>query len=234
MTDTGLKAARAFGLAAAMLACLVVFIAMAGLVTSGGTQSFDEAFVRAMRSSADPTIAAGPAWLTPLAHAATELGGTPILTLATVILAGWFAVRREWRFLAILLAAVLGETLLSSALKDLFDRPRPDVVPHLVHVSSKSFPSGHAASAAAIFLTFAALIAARLKARPARVYVFAAAGALAFLVGASRVYLGVHYPTDIIAGWSLGAGWAAIVWTAARRLARQAALARPSFENQKP
>jgi undecaprenyl-diphosphatase len=143
-----------------------------------------------------------------------------VLTLATLILTGWFAVRREWRFLLILLAAVLGETLLSSGLKSMFDRPRPDIVPHLVHVSSKSFPSGHASSAAAIFLTLAALIAAPLKDRPARLYVFAAAGALAFLVGASRVYLGVHYPTDVIGGWSFGAAWAAIVWIAARRFRR--------------
>lgn len=219
MTDGRLGAARAFGLASAMLAGVALFIATASLVTGGGAQAFDEAFVRAMRTDADPAIPAGPAWLGPLAYAATELGGTPLLTLATVILAGWFAVRREWRFLVILLAAVLGETLLSSALKGLFDRPRPDVVPHLVHVSSKSFPSGHASSAAAIFLTIAALIAAQLQARAARIYVFAVAGLLAFLVGASRVYLGVHYPSDIIGGWSLGAAWAAIVWIAARRLA---------------
>lgn len=220
MTEPGLGAARAFGLASALLAVVVLFLATASLVTSGGAQAFDEAFVRAMRTEADPAISAGPAWLTPLAHAATELGGTPLLTLATLILAGWFAMRREWRFLAILLAAALGETLLSSVLKDLFDRPRPDVVPHLVHVSSESFPSGHASSAAAIFLTIAALVAARMQTRALRIYVFAAAGLLALLVGASRVYLGVHYPTDIIGGWSLGAAWAAIVWAAARRFAR--------------
>jgi undecaprenyl-diphosphatase len=220
MTGTGLKAARNFGLAAALLAALAIFLATAGLVTGGGSQAFDEAFLRGLRTGADLSTPAGPSFLTPLAHAATEIGGTPVLTLATLILTGWFAVRREWRFLLILLAAVLGETLLSSGLKSMFDRPRPDIVPHLVHVSSKSFPSGHASSAAAIFLTLAALIAAPLKDRPARLYVFAAAGALAFLVGASRVYLGVHYPTDVIGGWSFGAAWAAIVWIAARRFRR--------------
>jgi undecaprenyl-diphosphatase len=115
---------------------------------------------------------------------------------------------------------VLGETLLSQGLKTLFARPRPEVVPHLVHVSSASFPSGHASSAAAIFLTIAALIAAQTKARAARIYVFAIAGALAFIVAASRIYLCVHYLTDVIGGLSFGAAWAAIVWIAARRFAR--------------
>lgn len=219
MTENRLMAARAFGLAAATLASAALFILTASLVMTGETQSFDESLLRSMRSVVDPATPLGPSWLTALAHGATELGGTPFLTAATVLLAGWFAVRRQWRFLAILLAAVLGETLLSHVLKELFDRPRPDIVPHLVHVSSKSFPSGHASSAAAIFLTIAALVAVRLPKRSARALVFASAGLLALFVGASRVYLGVHYPTDIVGGWSLGAAWAAIVWIAARRFA---------------
>ena len=221
MTENRLKAARAFGLAAAALGCAFVFIVTSSVVLGGGAQAFDEAFVRSLRSDADPALPAGPGWLTPLAHGATELGGTPFLTLSTVLLAGWFALRRRWMFLAILLAAVLGETLLSQVLKEAFDRPRPDIVPHLVHVSSKSFPSGHASSGAAIYLTIAALIAVQLRERASRAIVFAAAGAIAFAIGASRIYLGVHYPTDVIGGWSLGAAWAAIVWIAARRIAQR-------------
>jgi undecaprenyl-diphosphatase len=220
MTEHPMRAARAFGLAALALGCAFVFIVTASLVTGGGVEAFDEAFVRSLRRPADPATPIGPGWLTPLAHGATELGGTPFLTLATVLLAGWLALRRRWRFLAILLVAVLGETLLSHLLKEFFDRPRPDIVPHLVEVSSKSFPSGHASSGAAIYLTIAALVAAQLREKRSRTLVFAAAGAIAFAIGASRVYLGVHYPTDVIGGWSLGAAWAAIVWIAARRLAR--------------
>ncbi len=218
MAENRLTAARRFGLAAVALACVIFFLGLAGVVTGGTTQSFDEGFLRGLRTGADLATPSGPAFLTPLAHVATDLGGTPFLTTLTVLLAIWFAVRRQWRFLAILLAAVLGETLLSSGLKALFDRPRPDIVPHLVHVSSKSFPSGHASSAAAIYLTVAALIAAQVQRQGVRVAVFTVAGAVAFLVGASRVYLGVHYPTDVLAGWSFGAAWAAIVWIAARRL----------------
>lgn len=220
MTEHSLKAARAFGLAALALACALVFLGTASLVLGGGVQAFDEAFLRSLRSAADPATPIGPGWLMVLAHGATELGGTPFLTLATLLLAGWFAFRRQWTFLAILLAAVLGETLLSHLMKEFFDRPRPDIVPHLVEVSSKSFPSGHASSGAAIYLTIAALVAVQLKEKASRALVFATAGAVAFAIGASRIYLGVHYPTDVIGGWSLGAAWAAIVWIAARRFAR--------------
>ena len=122
--------------------------------------------------------------------------------------------------MAILLAAVLGETLLANGLKALFDRPRPDIVPHLVHATGNSFPSGHATSAAAVYLTLAALIASGVKSRAARAYVFSFAIVVALIVGASRVYLGVHYPSDVLAGLSLGAAWAAIIWIVAYYLER--------------
>lgn len=214
------RAARALGLFSGALLCLLIFAAMAGLATSGNAQAFDEAVLRGLRNPADPSTPAGPSWLLPFAREMTALAGTPVLTVVTTVLAGWFAVRREWTLMAILLAAVLGETLLANGLKALFDRPRPDIVPHLVHATGKSFPSGHATSAAAVYLTMAALVASDVKNRAARAYVFSVAVILALIVGASRVYLGVHYPTDVIGGLSFGAAWAAIVWIAARRLAR--------------
>jgi len=220
MTDAKPRVLRSLALFAGAAACLLVFVVTAGLAISGDSQAFDEAVVLGLRSSADPAIPIGPHWLLRFAREMTALAGTPILTVATLILTGWFVVRREWALAGLLLAAVIGETLLSSGLKSLFDRPRPDLVPHLVHASGNSFPSGHATSAAAIYLIFAAMIAQRVNDAATRRYLFFVAVILAAIVGASRVYLGVHYPTDVIGGLSFGAAWAAILWIAAERWSR--------------
>lgn len=215
--NTDPKAPRSLLLLAGASGGLALFVIMAGLATTGEPLAFDREFVLSLRSDEIRTEPVGPRWLTRAAIEITALAGTPILTLFTLVIGGYFAAKRQYRTLALLLIAVIGETLLSSGLKDLFDRPRPDFVSHLVHASGNSFPSGHSTSAAAIYLIIAALIARETKQHIVRNYVFFVAVMLAVLVGASRVYLGVHYPTDVIGGLSFGAAWAAIVLIAARR-----------------
>lgn len=193
----------------------------AGAVISGSTQAFDRNALLALRHPGNLLEPIGPDWLLSVARDVTALGGTPLLTFLTLLFTGYFAVKKEWRTIAVLLVAVIGETILSGLLKDMFGRPRPDIVPHLIEVSSKSFPSGHATSAAAIYLTLAALLARDIKERAVRNFVYFGAVSLAALVGASRVYLGVHYPTDVIGGLSFGAAWAATVLIAARRLEKR-------------
>ncbi|MFN0024272.1 MAG: phosphatase PAP2 family protein [Parvularculaceae bacterium] len=202
------------------LLCLLIFAAVALLVVTGASQAFDDGVLHALRRAGDPSAPAGPQWLLTVMRGVTALAGTPLLAVLTLILTGWFAARREWGSLAVLLAVVLGETALSNGLKVLFDRPRPDLAGHLVEVQTHSFPSGHATSAAAIYLTLAGFVAASAKARIVRNFAFAVAVLMAVIVGASRIYLGVHYPTDVIGGLALGTGWAAIVWIAARQFER--------------
>jgi undecaprenyl-diphosphatase len=108
---------------------------------------------------------------------------------------------------------VLGGTALNSLLKLVFARPRPDLVTPLTQVLTLSFPSGHAALSAIGYLTLGALLAQAQASRAIRIYFIVVAVALTLLVGVSRVYLGVHYPTDVLAGWCIGLAWAAICWS---------------------
>ena len=197
---------RRFRLAAAIGAG-AVFAICAALAMGGMSGQFDRAVVAGLRDAQDPAVTAGPVWLGPFAKDITALGGTPVLTVLCLLLAGFLVVRREWRRLVLLLGVVAGETIIVHALKDAFGRARPEHVPHLVEATSASFPSGHSASAAAIFLVLAAMLAPSLKDAASRYYVYAAAAIMALLVGASRIFLGVHYPTDVLAGWSFGFAW---------------------------
>ncbi|MEZ5895978.1 MAG: phosphatase PAP2 family protein [Parvularculaceae bacterium] len=186
---------------------MAVFAICVGLVTSGASASFDRAVVAGLRDAQDQSLIAGPAWLGPFVKDITALGGTPVLTALCLLLAGFLVVRREWRRLVLLLGVVAGETIIVHALKDAFGRARPENVPHLVEATSASFPSGHSASAAAIFVVLAAMLAPSLKDAASRYYIYVAAIILALMVGASRIFLGVHYPTDVLAGWSFGVAW---------------------------
>jgi undecaprenyl-diphosphatase len=113
--------------------------------------------------------------------------------------------------------SVIGGTIISTGLKALFDRPRPDLF-ETVHVFTASFPSGHATVSAVVYLTIGVLLAERAKSWPARVLYLLGAVMITVLVGVSRVYLGVHFPTDVLAGWSIGAAWALICLAVAHLL----------------
>ncbi|MEQ1931106.1 MAG: phosphatase PAP2 family protein, partial [Parvularculaceae bacterium] len=199
-------------------ACLVVFAVLAVAVERGGLLDFDRASLIVLRSAADASVIAGPRWFGPLMNDVTALGGAPVLTLLTALLTGYLIVRRRWTNLALLIVVVVGQSLVVDQLKEFFDRPRPEIVPRLQKVSNLSFPSGHAASSASVYLLLAAMLAPSLPNRAARLYALMSAALLALLVGMSRVALGVHYPTDVLAGWSFGLAWT-IFWVSAARRA---------------
>jgi undecaprenyl-diphosphatase len=145
----------------------------------------------------------------------TALGGVAVLLMITLAVVGYLILADKQRIAVFVFAAVCGGLVLSSLFKTAFDRPRPDLVPHLSYVYSASFPSGHSMMSAITYLTLGALLARIHKGRALKIYFLGLAMLLTFAIGLSRIYLGVHWPTDVIAGWAAGASWAILCWLVA-------------------
>lgn len=194
------------------------FVEIAEEVLEGKTRAIDERLLLALRNPADPTDPLGPAWVEELFRDFSALGGMSVLTLLTAATVGYTLLAGRRRTALFILAAVSGGLLLSMALKLGFARPRPDLVPHGSQVYTASFPSGHSMMSAIAYLTLGALIARLQPSLGLKVYVLSCMAGLTLLVGFSRVYLGVHWPTDVLAGWVIGATWALFCWLVARVL----------------
>ena len=201
------------------------FARLSGKVGAGDTQRFDEAVVRALRQTDDPSRPIGPAWLAEAGRDVTALGGFTVLTLLIAAVAGFLWLIRDYRSLGLVLITTLSGVAVSLLLKSLYDRPRPNIVPHLSHVYTTSFPSGHSMLSATVFLTLGAVLAESVDSRLLKAYFLLVAVLLTVLVGASRVFLGVHYPTDVLAGWIAGLAWALGCGLIARVLHRPGPLA---------
>jgi undecaprenyl-diphosphatase len=198
-----------------------LFVELADDVLEGDTAAVDETLLLKLRTAEDSTDPLGPTWVEELARDVTGLGGAGVLTILTLAAAGFLALQRK-RWLALyLLASVASGVIVSTMLKLGFGRPRPDLVPHGQIVYTSSFPSGHSMLSAVVFLTLGALLASGQRNLRLRAYLIALAVFLTAIVGASRVYLGVHWPTDVLAGWTAGAAWALLCWAVAERLRRR-------------
>lgn len=193
-----------------------LFAMIAGGVKEGETRSFDRQVLLSMRRP-DLSLKGSPSFQE-AARDVTALGGVVLLTFITAATAGFLALEGKQHMALFLCASIITGTLASTILKDLFHRPRPDIVPHAVYASSGSFPSGHSMLSAITYLTLGALLARSQQRRALKVYFLALAVLLTLLVGVSRVYLGVHWPTDVLAGWTAGAVWALLCWLVALKL----------------
>jgi undecaprenyl-diphosphatase len=204
------------------------FLAVADEVSDGDTRGIDRAIFLSLREADNVADPIGPRGLEEIGRDLTALGGVAVLTLLTLFVVGYLLLVRKPRAAAFVAVAVSGAAALSLALKGVFERPRPDLVPHLSYVTSSSFPSGHSMLSASVFLTLGALLARQEESLILKAYFLIVALSVTFLVGFSRVYVGVHWPTDVLGGWAAGSAWAAGCWLLARRLQKQKALEPPS------
>ena len=194
------------------------FLVLAGLVTAGATQAFDYGVMSQIHALDEPAAPVFGTWLIDPMTDITALGGYTALTLLTVGAALYYALQKNYASAGVLTAAIASSGLLTHLLKQGIDRLRPDLVDHLTHSANASFPSGHALQATVAFLIIGALAAQAQQGPRIRALIYAAAILLTLLVGISRVYLGVHWPTDVLAGWCLGTAWAALWWPVLRRV----------------
>jgi len=203
------------------LACIVAgvwgFALLADEVLEGGTQVFDQKLLLAFRHG-DTKAPLGTPWVQEAARDITALGGTAVLSLITAIAAGFLVLDGKKHMGLFLVGSIFGGMLAGTILKSQIHRARPDLVPYSDYVSGASFPSGHTMMSAVTYLTLGALLARSQSRKRLKAYFLLVAIFLTLAVGITRVYLGVHWPTDVLAGWTAGAVWALLCWLAARRL----------------
>lgn len=194
------------------------FLEIAGEVLEGDARAIDLWILHLCRTGEQGGVPVGPPWLHEAMRDVTAMGGPAVLMLTVGAVCGYLLMARHMGMAWLAMGSAGGGLLMAMALKSLFSRARPDPVFHATVASGYSFPSGHAMMSAIVYLTMAALLARLAPRTILRVYIIGVATLMTGLVGVSRVYLGVHWASDVAAGWSAGAAWALLCWMLADRL----------------
>lgn len=211
-------ARRELGATAALLVATLgglAFLSIADEVAEGETHALDLSILDALREPGRPHDLIGPDWLHIAAVDITSLGSLAVLSLLILLAFALLACLRRWGEGLLLLVGAGGGLAISQGLKALFGRERPDLAYRAVEAANASFPSGHAMMSAVVFLTLGALAARFAEKKRLKALALGAAVGLSMLVGFSRIYLGVHWASDVLAGWCMGAAWAMACWLAA-------------------
>ena len=203
-----------------LIAAGTLFFVIAAKVADGEHLPVELALMDALRTG-EPPRAIGPAWLVRVARDVTAFGSIAVLTTITTLVVGFLLISRRFEAAVFLVLTAAGGQVLNFALKLFYRRERPDVAFRWIEIDSSSFPSGHATSSAVIYLALAVLFIRLTGNKREKAFIIGSALALTFFVGLTRVYLGVHYPTDVVAGWALGTAWALFCWFAARAIGRR-------------
>lgn len=196
---------------------VILFVSIQDPVRRGAPLPFDEAGLLFFRVPDAPELLRGPSWMERLCRDLSALGSRPVLTLVTLVASGFFLLLRRFQALALIWLTAITGTLLMGGLKDFYARPRPEVIPGLSEVFSLSFPSGHSMMSAMIYGSLAVLVASFVNERGIRIFLIGLAASLVMLIGLTRIILGVHFPSDVVAGWSIGLIWVVMLsWVLSR------------------
>jgi undecaprenyl-diphosphatase len=217
-----------------LLVCLLLmaggvwlFLALADEMREGELERIDTRLLMLLRSGGDPADPIGPAWVEEAMRDLTALGSIVVLAIITLAATVHLVLAGKRHAALLLVVAVGGGVLLGFGAKAGFERPRPDLVAHGAEVFTSSFPSGHSMMAAVAYLTMGTLLARVQPNRRLKIWLIGLAVLISLAVGISRVYLGVHWPSDVLAGWALGASWATLCWAVALWLQRRGRIERP-------
>ncbi|SDS11073.1 undecaprenyl-diphosphatase [Halopseudomonas sabulinigri] len=200
---------------------LWLFMSVADEVMEGETLELDKSILLSLRNPADHEDPLGPPWLEQVGHDITALGGNTVLTLLSIWVIVFLVLVQKRELALVVLLATGGALIASLLLKSGFDRARPDLVTHATQVYTSSFPSSHSMLSASAYLTLGALLAQFQTSRRVKALIMFTSVLLTLLIGVSRIYLGVHWPTDVVAGWTVGAAWALMCWYISRQFVHQ-------------
>nr|WP_252729225.1 phosphatase PAP2 family protein [Aliiglaciecola lipolytica] len=194
------------------------FYELAGFAVLGGTPQIDQNIILAFRDANDLSDPIGPKWVEEMMRDITALGGVAVLTSFTLFVTLFLLIENKPKIAALLVLTIVSGMLVSFSLKFGITRPRPDLVPHGSYVYTSSFPSGHAMLSALVYFTLAGMLSYLPVRKRVKTYFYVIAIILTLSIGVSRVYLGVHWPTDVVAGWLMGVGWALLTLVVTRFL----------------
>lgn len=206
---------------------ILAFLQIADEALEGEMEEFDNFILMLFRDPGNIDQVVGPAWLHEMVRDITALGSFALLGLIVLGVCIYLVMARMRASAVLVMVSVLGGTLLSTVLKMSYNRPRPDLAA-MSHQFTASFPSGHAMLSAVTFLTLGAVLAQLAPTRALRIFTISIAVFLTAIVGSSRIFMGVHYPSDVLAGWCLGAAWALLCSTVAMLLQRRGKVELPA------
>lgn len=210
----------------AIVGILVVTFLKIAHEVQNGSEWFDHAILLALRNSPEDPI--GSQGFQAAVVNLSGLGSGAVSGLVTLIAICFLCLAGRFRYAALVFACAVGTLVVMMTLKGIYERERPSIVTPIEYQGDESFPSGHSMISCALYLTLATLIARALPKRRLRVFTIGIGVLLVFLIGTSRLYLGVHYPTDVLAGWTVGCTWALVCGIVARKLAPKVAEHEPA------